>query len=99
MAKLGIDFQDGLENDDVVVRVDGRELFRRSGMNTKRVLGLAGSNRYDVDDRTVSVDVSVPSRGIEHRFDVDATNDVYVGVSLAKDGIRTIVSGKPFGYG
>jgi hypothetical protein len=99
MAKLGIDLQDGFEGDDVVVKINGQEVMRRGDVSTKRILGLAGSHRAEVGNGPVTIEVSVPSRRIEHRLEVDASNDVYVGLSLVNGRLEPIIRKKPFGYG
>src|SRR5258706_8256545 len=64
MAQLRIDLQDGFQDDDVVVKVDGEERLRQAGVTTKKVLGLAGSVTVDVPEGQRSIELSVPSRGV-----------------------------------
>lgn len=99
MAKLGIDLQDGFEGDEVIVKIDGEERFRRSDVTTKRVLGLAANAKFEVPDGAVSVEICVPNRGIETRLELDVSGDTYVGVSLEGGEMPAIVRSKKFGYG
>ena len=41
MALLHIAFQDGFTDDTVVVLINGGEVFRKEGVNTKLLLGYA----------------------------------------------------------
>jgi hypothetical protein len=99
MATLRVDFQDGFENDEVVVSIDGRERVRRAGLTTKRVIGLAGHEIIDVEPGKRTVLVSVPSRGFGTQIHVDVKEAAYVGVSIMTGGIAVIARDKPFGYG
>ena len=96
MPRLTIDLQEGFSGDEVIVRVNGREVERRLGVRTKRVLGLAQSVAIDVPDGAVNLEVDVPTRGVR------ATTDVrhpQLGVSLEGNGIQFVQSDEEFGYG
>ena len=99
MATLRVDFQDGFENDEVVVSVDGVERVRRAGVTTKRVIGLAGHETIEVEPGKRTVLVSVPSRGFETHIHVTVEEVAYLGVSIMGGGIAVIARDKPFGYG
>jgi hypothetical protein len=99
MATLRVDFQDGFEEDEVVVSVDGVERARRAGLTTKRVIGLAGKETIDVEPGRRTVLVSVPSRGFDTHINVNVVDAAYLGVSIIAGGIVVIVRGEPFGYG
>jgi hypothetical protein len=98
MAMLGIDLQEGFEGDEVVVKVNGEELFRSADVRTRRAAGLATHARFTVDDGPLSIEVSVPSRGIEKRIDVDARDRLFLGLSITGDDVRVIQRSQPFGY-
>ena len=99
MAKLGIHLQDGFTGEEIVVKVNGEERLRRKDVRTRRVLGLAEHSEIDVDDGPLSIEVSVPSRGLEKHVNLEASDKVYVGISLAGDDVRVIARKTPFGYG
>ena len=99
MGKLTIHLQNGFESDDVVIASAGRELFRRAGVQTKRLLGLAEHATVDVPDGPLELDVAIPSRGIQRRIDLDASSDTHLGLSIEGDDLRVIKRDKPFGYG
>lgn len=99
MASLRIDLQDGFQDDDVVVKVDGEERLRQAGVTTKKVLGLAGSVTVDVPEGQRSIELSVPSRGVTKQVDIDTEKTTHVGLSLAGHDVTVIVRDKPFGYG
>jgi hypothetical protein len=99
MATLRIDLQDGFQDDDVVVKIDGKERLRQAGVTTKKVLGLAGSVTVDVPDGKRSIELSVPGRGVTKQVDVDTETTTHVGLSLAGQDVTVLVRDKPFGYG
>ena len=99
MARLHIHLQEGFGGEDVAVTVDGEERLRRDDVRTRRVLGLAFHDAFEVADGPHIVKVSIPARGIEKAIDVDALGDVYVGLGLSGDDLRVRVTGTRFGYG
>ena len=99
MAKLGLHLQEGFTGEEVVVRVNGEERLRREGVRTRRVLGLAEHVELDVDDGPLSIEVSVPARGLEKRIELEADDKVYVGISLSGGDLRVITRKTAFGYG
>jgi hypothetical protein len=96
MPRLSIDLQEGFSGDDVIVRVNGEEVARQSGVRTKQTLGLAHSLAIAVPDGPVRVEVDVPTRGLRGSTDV---RHAQLGVSLADVGVRFVQSDEEFGYG
>ncbi|MDQ3283739.1 MAG: hypothetical protein M3Q69_20245 [Acidobacteriota bacterium] len=99
MATLGIDFQDGFENDEVLVRIGGEERFHRSGVTTKRVLGLAAHTKFALPDSAASVEIAVPTRGLARQIEVELARDTYLGISITSGDIVVITRHQRFGYG
>jgi hypothetical protein len=96
MPKLSIDLQDGFSGDEVIVRVNGKEVDRRSGVRTKRTLGLAQTIHLQVPDGPVTLEVDVPTKGISGRTEV---RHPQLGVSLAGKDVQFVQSDDEFGYG
>jgi hypothetical protein len=99
VGKLAIDLQGGFDEDEVVVIVNDEVLLRRQSVITKRVLGLAARTSFDLNDGPLEIEVSVPGRGLSKRLEAELSGELYLGVSLAADGVRIIVRHTPFGYG
>ena len=78
MSALTIDLQDGFSADRVVILVNGREVAARSGVTTKRVIGLAETLSVEVPDGPVRVEIVLPGRGL--RDSVEA-KEPHLGVS------------------
>jgi hypothetical protein len=96
MRTLTIDLQEGFAGDEVLVRVNGSEVARRSDVRTKRMVGLACSVDVPVPDGPVTLEVEVPTKGVRGAADVRRS---CVGVSVEGSGVRFIESDEPFGYG
>jgi len=61
MRPLQIDFEDGFSGDTVVIRADGRELWREDDVTTNLAASVATIARLEVPVGT-QVEVSVPTR-------------------------------------
>ena len=96
MPKVTIDLQDGFSDDEVIVRVNGKEVERRSGVRTKRTIGLAQTIDIRVPDGPVTLEVDVPTKGISGSTVVEHPQ---LGVSLAGKDVQFIQSDEEFGYG
>jgi hypothetical protein len=99
MSTLDIHLQEGFESDDVVVRIDGEEKLRRDAVVTRKAIALAEHVTFDVDDGPHTIDLSIPSRGIEKHVNVEVAGRLYVGIGLKGDELLVRVRDKQFGYG
>lgn len=98
MGTLHLALEEGFTGDDVVVRVNGDEVFRKR-VQTRWQISLADSFDLELRDGRFRVEVEVPSRAAATALDVDVTEEVWVGVSVDADNdLKPRVSGKPFGY-
>ena len=95
MPTLSIHLQDGFDDDEVAILIDGEERARRSGVTTKRLYGLAETIELPASGR-VTLEIRV--RNLSKTLEPDVTRDVFVGVSLQNGGIQTVVSVEPYGY-
>jgi len=98
MVTLGIDLQDGFEDDTVVMQINGEEVFRKEHVTTNLLLGLAASFETEVEKGPVSVEISVETRDIVETIPLDVSADTYLGVSVVNDRIEQIISDEPFVY-
>jgi hypothetical protein len=96
MPKLTLDLQDGFNGDDVIVRVNGEEVQRRSGVRTKRTLGLAQTLDLTVPEGPLTVEVDVPTQGVRGSTVVQHPQ---LGASVVGNVVQFIQSDKEFGYG
>ena len=99
MAIVEIHLQDGFEDDEVVVLMDGREVFSSDSVTSKALLGLAETITLEADTAGHEVTVELPRRGVSGNTSVPASERSYVGVTRQGDSLELIVTGEPFGYG
>ena len=97
MAALHVALEEGFEDDEVVVAVDGEELLRQS-LSTRMQLGLAKAVDAPVEPGPHTVAVS--ARGVSAEIAVEVEDELYLGISLSRSGdaIEHRVSPQPFGY-
>ena len=100
MPKLHVAFKDGFANDEVAVRVNGVEVFRRAGVTTKHQISYADSSETDapVGETTVSVQVVTKHQSVS--IPLRLREATYIGISLDENGhvMTPEVSAQPFGY-
>jgi hypothetical protein len=99
MVTFAIDFQDGFLDDTVVLRINGQERFQREQVSTRLLLGLASSFTTEIEKGSLSVEISIPTRGLKESLMLDVTADTYIGVGIANGKLAIIISERPFGYG
>ncbi|MFL6233406.1 MAG: hypothetical protein ACJ76N_09765 [Thermoanaerobaculia bacterium] len=84
MPKLTIDLQTGFSNDQVILRVAGAEVLKKSEVTTNLAISLAESCQTEVKETSVDVEVLVPSRGLKGAVKLDTTRTPYLGVSIVE---------------
>jgi hypothetical protein len=98
MPLLHIAFREGFDGDTVVVRIDGKEMFRKDNMNTRSQIGYAGSFETNSHEGPVTIDILLPSKNLSETVQLPITAATYVGVSIEKGKITYRISDQPFGY-
>ena len=74
--------QDGFDGDDVVLRVDGAELYRGEDVTTRTQISHAADMQLEVPDHPFALEVDVPTRGVRETVQVDPHAHPNVTVSL-----------------
>ena len=98
MTAIRIALQDGFDGDTVVVKVNGKEVFKQENVNTKRQIGKAASFEVEVAEGSANVEVSLPLKNLSETIACKVSGEVYLGVSVAEDKIEHRVSSEPFRY-
>lgn len=98
MPPITIDLRDGFVGDAVVIRVDGREVYRDDSVSTRTQIGLAKSLTVEAQS-AVAVEIEMPGRALSATIAVDATAPRHLGISIDRDGrIRHEISDTAFRY-
>lgn len=98
MPLLHVALQEGFSDDTVEVRVNGAQVFRKSGVSTRTQIGFADSVETEVDADAVDLTISLPNKSLSKSLVFPLSEPIYVGVSVEAQGITFNVSMEPFGY-
>ncbi len=99
MALLHIALQEGFFNDSVIIRANRQEIFRRQSVKTRTQIGLAEWMEINLPEGSVTLEVSVPSKGVTQSIPLQLSGNVYLGISLTPEGkLNYQISNQAFGY-
>jgi hypothetical protein len=94
---IRIDLREGFEQDEVVIRVDEEEVFRKEGVTTLPQIGRADGIDAQVGQGPVTVQVELPKRGVSGSFSVPEPG-VHLGISIEDGELAYEISPTPFRY-
>jgi hypothetical protein len=99
LASVVLAFEDGFLNDTIAVSVNGKQVYFKQKVTTKRVIGLASSvNINCIQEGTVTIDIEVPSRKISKHFSLDLSHNLYLAISIQDSKLVHRISDEPLGY-
>jgi hypothetical protein len=98
MGHLHIALQEGFEDEAVVIRVNGKEVFNKQGVRTKLQIGRADAVDVEVEDGTATVEILLPTKDLTETVRIRVPQEPFLGVSLVAGEIVHRVSSTPFGY-
>lgn len=97
MGALHIALQDGFAGEPVVIRLDGREVYRKDRVRTD--IRISRADAVDVETADGAGALEVEARGQTASTAVDPAREPYVAVSLDGAGRPQFrASAEPFGY-
>jgi len=82
---IHIDLQDGFQNDEVIVRLDGKEVFHKSGVTTDIRISRADGTETAVSKPEVQMEVDLPKKHLRASQRVKPAEASNVGISI-RDG-------------
>ncbi len=86
--KLNIKLRDGFNDDQVSIKVDGREIFDKSGVTTDLTISYADAVEIDTDKDNAKIEVSVNGESEQAIVNVSETPFVEVHRSADKLDFR-----------
>ena len=98
MGHLHVALQEGFEDEAVVIRVNGKEVFNKQGVRTKLQIGRADAIDVDVEDGPATVEILLPTKTLTKTVQTRVPQEPFLGVSLVAGEITHRVSSTPFGY-
>jgi hypothetical protein len=95
-----LDLQDGFIDDEVVVKLDGREIQRVTNVSTRSQIGLARSMDLVLPPTAVQLSIELPQMDLRTGVNVPAKRPLWIGASLndTRDRLDVTVSERRFGY-
>jgi hypothetical protein len=85
MGTLTLDLREGFQGDQVVVRVDGREVANEADVSTDYTVGLASRISTTVGSGRAVVEVLCPNKSLTVRREIEVEGDGWVNIRL-EDG-------------
>lgn len=98
LAMLQMDFQEGFDDDTVLVRLNDKPIYENSGVTTDLRISRADAIEVPLEDGPMRLSISLPDRKMSGSIVVQGKSSIYVGVSVIGDSVEFIVSSEPFGY-
>lgn len=99
MPTLHIALQEGFSGDEVALRINGREIFHKTGVRTRTQIGFADSAEIEAPPGAVEVEIALPARNAVKQVRLQLTAPCFLGVSVGEDNtINTSCSERPFQY-
>jgi uncharacterized cupin superfamily protein len=100
VTALQVHLQEGFQNDEVVVVVDGGERLHERDVTTKLLTGMAATKVIDVAPGHHEIEVRVPTRGLQDLFSLTVGGEaIQLGLSIEGERLTHIVKeGESFGY-
>jgi hypothetical protein len=99
MAVLSIHLQEGFDDDEVVVRMNGAESARRQHLTTKRLLGYADIVELRKPAGSeIRLEVSLPDRSLVGSATVPAMGDSFIAANVVGGRLELAVRDRPFAY-
>ena len=95
---LQMDFQEGFDDDTVLVRLNDKPIYENSGVTTDLRISRADAIEVPLEDGPMRLSISLPDRKMSGSIVVQGKSSIYVGVSVIGDSVEFIVSSEPFGY-
>lgn len=79
---INVALQDGFDGDTVLLRVDGAEAYRGEQVTTRTQISHAADTQLEVPDGPFTLEVDVPTRGLDETFRFDPQTHPNVALSL-----------------
>ncbi|UWZ83555.1 hypothetical protein [Occallatibacter riparius] len=95
MATLSILLGDGFRDDDVLVKIEGRDVARKSHATTDLRTSSAGYVEVSLS-QAAQLTIEVPRQGLTGVVDVDVEVNPFLAVSIESGALVFRKSDKPF---
>ena len=99
LSQVHVGLHDGFAGDEVIVVVNGQEVYHNDDVKTRTQISRADELVVTVEEKSTTVNVTLPRRGISKDFQLDSSEPVWLGVSVTSDDrLEGRVTQTPFRY-
>jgi len=99
VTTIHIDLQEGFENREVSLIIDGKLVFHEENVKTRLQIGLADSVHHDTNRSDAVIEIQIAPGNVRAMIPLEVNKTPYLGVSLdAQGNIQARPSSEPFGY-
>ncbi len=98
MPMLTIDLQDGFASDEVVIQVNGQEIYRRNQVSTNYAISRAASVQQEVPAGRAVVKITLPLKGLAQEIPLAISGPTYLALSIMDGRVSHSLSDEPFRY-
>lgn len=98
MDVLELALQNGFDNFEVEVSVDGKVVLRRQGVKTRYQVGLAETCTLNIEAGTHDVLVNLVDHDVQACISIDPDNTPYLGLNYDEGQLVFTPSATPFHY-
>jgi len=95
---MHIALHDGFAGQTVTIVVDGRQVYRRSGVQTDLRISRADSIDVETQVTVATVEVSAQPGNLQASAQVDVKVTPYVAVDIVRGAIKLTPAAEPFQY-
>lgn len=98
MTTIRIALQDGFEDEAVVIKLNGKEVFRQADVKTKRQIGKACSFEVESEPGQADIEITLPWRKLSDHIKLKVSDEIHLGISVVDGKIEHRISTEPFRY-
>ena len=98
MSTIHVYLADGFEDDEILARVDGQEVYAKTAVTTMRLTSLADEFSFDAGGDRTLLEIELPAEMLATTIEIDPVRGRYIAVSVEDGRLTHFVSATPLGF-
>ncbi len=98
MPMLTIDLQEGFFGDEVVIRINGLQVYQRDHVATNYAISRADSVQQELAAGQAVVQIELPLKGISQEIPLVISGPRFLALSISNNRVVHSLSDEPFRY-
>ena|SRR5208337_709169 len=98
MVRLSIHLQEGFAGDEVIIEEGKHRIYHKRGVTTHPMLGLADQLEQEFGDYPITLNVSVPDKGLSRTIELKPGSPSNLALSIQGGKLTYHLSETEFGY-